>query len=82
MLPRHLLAGVIRTSVEEDIGAWDITTGAALKGDETGLARATAKAEMIVAGADAVLLDDMSLAEMASAVAGSGGGFLSMPRET
>jgi nicotinate-nucleotide pyrophosphorylase (carboxylating) len=52
MLPRHLLAGVIRTALEEDIGSGDITTGAALTGDETGLARATAKTEMVVAGID------------------------------
>jgi nicotinate-nucleotide pyrophosphorylase len=43
MLPRHVLARVIRTALEEDIGAGDITTGAALNGDEMGLARAIAK---------------------------------------
>ena len=52
MLPRHVLARVIRTALEEDIGPGDITTGAALTGDETGLARATAKTEMVVAGID------------------------------
>ena len=41
--PRHVLAKLIRTALEEDIGAGDVTTGAALRGDEAGLARATAK---------------------------------------
>jgi nicotinate-nucleotide pyrophosphorylase (carboxylating) len=52
MLLRQLLAKVIRTALDEDIGAGDITTGAALVGDETGIARATAKSEMVVAGID------------------------------
>jgi len=41
---------LIRNALAEDVGAGDVTTGAALLGDETGLARATAKAELIVAG--------------------------------
>jgi nicotinate-nucleotide pyrophosphorylase (carboxylating) len=53
MLPRHVLARVIRTALEEDIGSGDITTGAALNGDEMGLARAITKTEMVVAGIDA-----------------------------
>ena len=44
MLPRQVIERVIRTALEEDIGAGDITTDAALSGDETGIARATAKA--------------------------------------
>jgi len=52
MLPQHMLAGVIQMALEEDIGAGDITTDAALTGDETGIARATAKTEMVVAGID------------------------------
>jgi len=52
MLPRQVIERVIRTALEEDIGAGDITTDAALSGDETGIARATAKAEMVVAGID------------------------------
>lgn len=52
MLPRYVLARVIRTALEEDIGAGDVTTVAALNGDETGIARATAKTEMVVAGID------------------------------
>jgi nicotinate-nucleotide pyrophosphorylase (carboxylating) len=50
--PRHLLTELIRTALAEDIGAGDITTGAALRGDEAGLAQATAKAELVVAGID------------------------------
>ncbi|MFH2119718.1 MAG: carboxylating nicotinate-nucleotide diphosphorylase [Pseudomonadota bacterium] len=50
MWPRHLLTELIRNALAEDIGAGDITTGAALRGDETGFARATAKTELIVAG--------------------------------
>jgi nicotinate-nucleotide pyrophosphorylase (carboxylating) len=49
---RQALAKVIRTALDEDIGPGDITTGAALRGDETGIARATAKTEMVVAGID------------------------------
>lgn len=52
MLPRHLLTELIRTALAEDIGAGDLTTGAALRGDENGYARATAKEELIVAGID------------------------------
>lgn len=49
---RQALARVIRTALEEDIGPGDITTGAALRGDETGIAHATAKSKMVVAGID------------------------------
>ncbi len=49
---RQALTRVIRTALDEDIGPGDITTGAALRGDETGIAHATAKAEMVVAGID------------------------------
>lgn len=52
MWPRLVVAGVIQRALEEDIGAGDITTGAALRGDERGIARATAKSELIVAGID------------------------------
>jgi nicotinate-nucleotide pyrophosphorylase (carboxylating) len=52
MWPRQALAKLIRTALDEDIGTGDITTGAVLRGDETGHAGATAKAEMIVAGID------------------------------
>ena len=49
---RQALTRVIRTALDEDIGPGDITTGAALRGDERGIAQATAKAEMVVAGID------------------------------
>ncbi len=52
--PRHTLVKLIRTALDEDIGAGDVTTVAALRGDETGLARATAKAGMVVAGIESV----------------------------
>ncbi|MCX5821505.1 MAG: carboxylating nicotinate-nucleotide diphosphorylase [Deltaproteobacteria bacterium] len=50
MWPRHVLTELIRTALAEDVGMGDVTTGAALRGDEKGLARATAKAELVVAG--------------------------------
>ena len=50
MWPHHLLTKLIRNALAEDVGAGDVTTGAALRGDETGLARATAKAGLVVAG--------------------------------
>ena len=50
MWPRHVLTELIRTALAEDVGMGDVTTGAALRGDETGLARATAKAELVTAG--------------------------------
>jgi nicotinate-nucleotide pyrophosphorylase (carboxylating) len=50
MWPRHVLTELIRNALAEDVGMGDVTTGAALRGDETGLARATAKAELVVAG--------------------------------
>lgn len=49
---RQALARVIRTALDEDVGPGDITTGAALRGDEAGIARAIAKTEMVVAGID------------------------------
>ena len=50
MWPRHVLTKLIVSALAEDIGAGDVTTWAALRGDEAGLARATAKAELVVAG--------------------------------
>jgi len=52
MWPRHRLRQLIRTALDEDIGTGDVTTGAALRGDEAGYAQATAKVEMVVAGID------------------------------
>jgi nicotinate-nucleotide pyrophosphorylase (carboxylating) len=46
------LNDLIRNALAEDIGPGDITTGAALQGDEAGLARAEAKSELVVAGID------------------------------
>jgi nicotinate-nucleotide pyrophosphorylase (carboxylating) len=52
MLSRPALARIIRTALDEDIGPGDITTGASLRGVKAGIARATAKTEMVVAGID------------------------------
>jgi nicotinate-nucleotide pyrophosphorylase (carboxylating) len=52
MWPRHLLTNLIRTALDEDIGAGDITTWATLPGDAQGIARATAKSALVVAGID------------------------------
>jgi len=41
---------LIRTVLAEDVGVGDVTTGSALRGDEAGLARTEAKAELVVAG--------------------------------
>lgn len=49
---RQALGRLIRTALDEDVGPGDITTGAALRGDETGIARAMAKTELVVAGID------------------------------
>ena len=52
-LPRILpevLGDLIRRALAEDIGPGDVTTGAALRGNETGHAFATAKEELVVAG--------------------------------
>ncbi len=52
MWPRQALEKLIRLALDEDIGSGDVTTGAALRGDEAGQARAFAKSEMIMAGID------------------------------
>lgn len=52
MVFRQAVERLIRTALDEDIGPGDITTEAALRGDERGIARASAKAEMVVAGID------------------------------
>lgn len=44
------LGELIRKALAEDVGMGDVTTAAALRGDETGLARATAKGALVVAG--------------------------------
>jgi nicotinate-nucleotide pyrophosphorylase (carboxylating) len=43
---------LIRSALEEDIGAGDVTTAAVLTGAEAGTARAVAKADMVLAGID------------------------------
>jgi nicotinate-nucleotide pyrophosphorylase (carboxylating) len=48
--PRQLLAALIDAALREDVGSGDITTWAALRGDEAGQARATAKSPLVVAG--------------------------------
>ncbi|MHB8772146.1 MAG: carboxylating nicotinate-nucleotide diphosphorylase [Syntrophales bacterium] len=50
--PHHQLVELIGRALDEDVGPGDVTTAAALTGDERGLARATAKSPLIVAGID------------------------------
>jgi nicotinate-nucleotide pyrophosphorylase (carboxylating) len=52
MEERNAIRRLIRRALEEDIGPGDVTTRAILRGGETGRARATAKAELVVAGID------------------------------
>ncbi len=52
MEAKNVIRRLIRRALEEDIGPGDVTTRAVLRGGETGRARATAKAEMVVAGID------------------------------
>jgi nicotinate-nucleotide pyrophosphorylase (carboxylating) len=47
-----MLHRLIRTALEEDIGAGDVTTTAVLTGTETGAARAVAKTDLVLAGID------------------------------
>lgn len=52
MLDRHITGKLIRAAFREDVGFGDITTTAALTGEETGIARTLAKSDIIVAGID------------------------------
>ncbi len=52
MIPEHIVHRLIRSALEEDIGAGDVTTAAVLTGQESGAARAVAKADMVLAGID------------------------------
>ena len=52
MIHRHILHRLIRSALEEDIGPGDVTTTALLTGEETGTARAVAKADLVIAGID------------------------------
>jgi nicotinate-nucleotide pyrophosphorylase (carboxylating) len=52
MWSNQVVKELIARALAEDVGPGDVTTGAALKGDERGLARATAKSELVLAGID------------------------------
>lgn len=52
MWSQQVVGELIRRALAEDVGAGDVTTGAALAGDERGVARATAKSELVLAGID------------------------------
>ena len=52
MIPEYIVHRLIRCALEEDIGAGDRTTGSVLTGQESGTARAVAKADMVLAGID------------------------------
>lgn len=52
MFQKHALHTLIQSALEEDVGTGDITTSSILTGKETGVARAVAKSEIIVAGMD------------------------------
>ena len=49
---QQVLGELIRTSLAEDVGTGDVTTASALRGDEAGVARATAKGDLVIAGID------------------------------
>jgi nicotinate-nucleotide pyrophosphorylase (carboxylating) len=52
MLQKHIIRNIVQSAIEEDVGATDITTAAALTGEETGKAVAVAKSDVVVAGID------------------------------
>jgi len=52
MVPSDLLHPILRRALAEDIGPGDVTTAAVLSGSERGHARAVAKSELVVAGAE------------------------------
>jgi nicotinate-nucleotide pyrophosphorylase (carboxylating) len=52
VLQDSVLKEIIKTALDEDIGSGDVTTSAILSGNETGIAHAIAKADMVVAGID------------------------------
>jgi nicotinate-nucleotide pyrophosphorylase (carboxylating) len=52
LIPEIIVHPLIRSALEEDIGAGDVTTAAVLTGAEAGTARAVAKADMVLAGID------------------------------
>ena len=52
MLQKHIIRNIVQSAIEEDVGATDITTTAALTGEEIGKAVALVKSAVIVAGID------------------------------
>ncbi|MDO9585817.1 MAG: carboxylating nicotinate-nucleotide diphosphorylase [Syntrophales bacterium] len=52
MAQKDALHKLIGTAIEEDVGAGDITTTGALTGGETGIARAVAQSDTVIAGID------------------------------
>ncbi|HET6460082.1 MAG TPA: carboxylating nicotinate-nucleotide diphosphorylase [Syntrophales bacterium] len=52
MLQKHIIRRIVQTAIEEDTGEADVTTAAALTGEETGKALALAKSVVVVAGID------------------------------
>ena len=52
MLQKHIIRKIVQSAIEEDAGEADVTTAAALTGEETGKARALAKSAVVVAGID------------------------------
>lgn len=51
-MQHSIVQKIIREALEEDSGSGDVTTAGILSGEESGIAHAVAKAEMIVAGID------------------------------
>ena len=52
MLQEHIIRNIVQSAIEEDVGGTDITTTAALTGEEIGKAVAIAKTDVVVAGID------------------------------
>lgn len=52
MSQRERIRQIIRAALEEDIGSGDVTTDAALTGEETGRARALVKQDTVIAGGE------------------------------
>lgn len=52
MIEKYLLHQLIRSALEEDVGSGDVTTFAIVGDDDTGVAEAVAKDDIIVAGLD------------------------------
>jgi nicotinate-nucleotide pyrophosphorylase (carboxylating) len=50
MLQKHIIQKIVQSAIEEDAGEADVTTAAALTGEETGKALAFAKSAVVVAG--------------------------------